>query len=351
MFEIDSYDYYLPPELIAQVPCPRRDHSRLCVVNRGSGEFSDLSFSDLPSLVEPGDLVVVNDTRVVPARLTGRKASGGKIEILVLDHHGTVDGGRAVRRCLMKSSKRPITGGLLFFEGGLTGSVESVLGDGLVTVAFEDQDSLVKVMEERGRIPLPPYIKREEDDPRGSIDRERYQTVYSRLKGSVAAPTAGLHFTGPLMSRITERGARFAFVTLHVGYGTFRPVRVQDIRSHRLDVEYFEISCETAAAINRTRKRGGRVMAVGTTVVRTLETAGSHGGDIEPQSGFTGLMITPGHVFNVVDALITNFHLPRSSLLFLVSAFAGRDLVKRVYGHAVSSGYRFFSYGDAMLIT
>lgn len=351
MFEIDEYDYHLPPELIAQEPCSDRDRSRLCVVNRGSGGISDRTFLDLPSLVGPGDLIVVNDTRVVPARLKGRKASGGRVEVLVLDHPGVADGSRGVRRCLMKSSKRPEPGGLLLFEGGLRGRVEAVLGGGMVSVAFEGGDLLDRVLEEWGCVPLPHYIRRGEDDPRCSIDRERYQTVYSRLRGSVAAPTAGLHFTDSLMSRITERGARFASVTLHVGYGTFRPVRVRDIRRHRLDEEYFELNPDTAAAINETRLRGGRVLAVGTTVVRTLETAGRPGGRMEPQSGMTGLMITPGHTFRVVDGLITNFHLPRSSLLFLVSAFAGRNLVMRAYEHAVKDGYRFFSYGDAMLIT
>jgi S-adenosylmethionine:tRNA ribosyltransferase-isomerase len=294
-------------------------------------------------------LIVVNDTRVVPAKLAGRKASGGKVEILILDHRDVPEGG-AVRRCLMKSSKRPVPGVRLFFEGGLFGRVESVPGNGVVTIEFEDGDLLGKVLGECGRVPLPPYIKRDEGDPRSRLDRERYQTVYSRLEGSVAAPTAGLHFTGSLMRRITGTGARFAFVTLHVGYGTFKPVRVTDIRRHRVDEEYFEVGADTAAAINETRKSGGRVIAVGTTVVRTLETVGVHGGDIEPRCGVTRLMIAPGHSFKVVDALITNFHLPRSSLLFLVSAFAGRDLMMQVYGHAVGNGYRFFSYGDAMLI-
>jgi len=303
----------------------------------------------MPSFLRDGDLIVVNNTRVVPAKLAGRKASGGKVEILILDHRD-FHGGDAVCRCLMKSSKRPTPGVHLFFEGGLVGRVGSVPGGGVVHVEFEDGDLLEKVLDECGRVPLPPYIKRGEDDPRCRIDRERYQAVYSRSRGSVAAPTAGLHFTSSLMQRITETGARFAFVTLHVGYGTFKPVRVHDIRRHRVDEEYFEIGVDAAAAINETRKKGGRVIAVGTTVVRTLETVGSHGGDIDSGSGVTGLTITPGHSFKVVDALITNFHLPRSSLLFLVSAFAGTDLILQVYEHAVKSGYRFFSYGDAMLI-
>ncbi len=349
MFEIEKYAYYLPPELIAQAPCTERDRSRLCLVDRSTGTYSDRSFHELCSLVGPGDLIVVNDTRVFPAKLFGRKASGGKVEILILDHRG-MHVGDTVRRCLMKSSKRPAPGGRLFFEGGLAGRIESVPGNGMVNIEFADVDLLEKVLDEFGRVPLPPYIKRDEDDPRGSVDRERYQTVYSRPRGSVAAPTAGLHFTDPLMQRIIETGARFVFVTLHVGYGTFKPVRVGDIRRHRVDEEYYDVSAAAAAAINETRKSGGRVIAVGTTVVRTLETVGSHGGDIEPQSGVTELMITPGHSFKVVDALITNFHLPRSSLLFLVCAFAGRDLIMRVYEHAVRNGYRFFSYGDAMFI-
>ena len=351
MFGIDDYDYPLPPELIAQSPSPERDRSRLCVLDRGTGEISDRTFIDLPGLLRPGDLLVVNDTRVIPARLTGRKASGGKVEVLVLDHNGTAGENHGAHRCLMKSSKRTEPGALLFFDGGLTGCVRAVFGGGMVSVEFDDEDLLDRVLDERGMIPLPPYIRREKDDPRRSIDRERYQTVYSRLKGSVAAPTAGLHFTDSLMTRMTEMGVRFAFVTLHVGYGTFRPVRVRDIRRHRLDGECFQLGDDAAAAINEARSSGGRVIAVGTTVVRTLETAGLSGGVVEPQSGTTELMITPGHRFRVIDGLITNFHLPRSSLLFLVSAFAGRDSIMRAYEHAVRSGYRFFSYGDAMLIT
>jgi len=349
MFEIETYDYDLPPELIAQAPCTERDRSRLCLVDRATGTYSDRSFHEFWSLVGRGDLIVVNDTRVFPAKLRGRKASGGKIEVLILDHRD-VGECEAIRRCLMKSSKGPVPGARLFFEGGLSGRIESVLGHGMVNVAFEDVDLLESVLDEFGRVPLPPYIKRDEDDPRCRMDRERYQTVYSRLRGSVAAPTAGLHFTNPLMQKITERGARFVSLTLHVGYGTFKPVRVSDIRRHRVDEEFFEVGASAAAAINETKKRGGRVIAVGTTVVRTLETVGRHGGDIEPQSGVTELMISPGHSFRVVDALITNFHLPRSSLLFLVCAFAGRDLILRVYEHAVRNRYRFFSYGDAMFI-
>jgi S-adenosylmethionine:tRNA ribosyltransferase-isomerase len=349
MFEIETYDYFLPPELIAQAPCTERDRSRLCLVDRASGTYSERSFHELSSLVGQGDLIVVNDTRVLPAKLFGKKASGGKVEILILDHRDVNRRG-AIRRCLMKCSKRPVPGVRLFFEGGLAGRIESVVGNGMVNVAFEDVDLLEKVLDQYGRVPLPPYIKRDEEDPRSGIDRERYQTVYSRLKGSVAAPTAGLHFTDPLLQRITEAGARLVSLTLHVGYGTFKPVRVSDIRRHRVDEEYFDVSAAAAAAINETRKSGGRIIAVGTTVVRTLETVGSNGGDIEPQSGITNLMITPGHSFKVVDALITNFHLPRSSLLFLVCAFAGRDLMMRVYEHAVKNRYRFFSYGDAMFI-
>ncbi len=349
MFEIDKYDYHLPPELIAQAPCTERDHSRLCVVDRATGVYSDRNFNELPSFVGRGDLIVVNDTRVVPAKLIGRKASGGKVEILILEHRGAFDGS-PVRRCLMKSSKGPVPGMRLFFEGGVSGRVASVPENGTVDIEFEDVARLDDILDECGRVPLPPYIKRGADDPRCGMDRERYQTVYSRLKGSVAAPTAGLHFTDPLMKRITEKGARFAFLTLHVGYGTFKPVRVKDIRGHKLDEEYYEIDADTADAINEAKKGPGRVIAVGTTVVRTLETVGGRGGDIRPGSGLTGLMITPGHPFKVVDALITNFHLPRSSLLFLVCAFAGRDLIMRVYEHAVRSRYRFFSYGDSMFI-
>ncbi len=352
VFDIDEYDYHLPPELIAQVPCPERDRSRLCVVNRREREISDRNFQDLPLLLGPGDLLVVNDTRVLPARLSGRKASGGRVELLVLEHRPGHDKSRTpgARRCLMKSSKGPEPGTLLLFEKGLCGRVETVAGGGMVTVAFEDESLLDRVMEEYGHVPLPPYIRRVEDDPRCAVDRERYQTVYSRHGGSVAAPTAGLHFTDSLLDRVAESGARVVPLTLHVGYGTFRPVRVKDIRRHFLDEELFELSLETAAAINETRSRGGRIIAVGTTVVRVLETVGRIGNPVEPRSGATGLMITPGHKFRLVDGMITNFHLPRSSLLFLVSAFAGRDLIGPAYEHAIKAGYRFFSYGDAMFI-
>ena len=351
MFELEQYDFNLPPELIAQVPAPRRDGSRVLVVDRSAHSLCGGHFFELPRVLRPGDLLVVNNTKVVPAKLYGRKDSGGRVEVLVLDHPAEVGSRTPLRACLLKSSKRPRKGTVLYFDSGARGCVEDVLEDGMVMVSFEAGGGIDALLDSAGRMPLPPYIKRGEDDGGyESLDRERYQTVYSRTRGSVAAPTAGLHFTPELMTALGEAGIEIALLTLHVGYGTFRPVRTNDIRNHALGVETYHIPEETVEAIRCAKERGGRVVAVGTTVVRTLETAGSPGGGVTPGVGRTGLLVTPGFTFNVVDALITNFHLPKSSLLFLVSAFAGIELIREAYELAVRERYRFFSYGDAMLI-
>lgn len=340
----------MPKGLIAQVPGPRRDGSRLLVVDRLDQNFSHLHFSDLPKLLHPGDLLVVNDTRVVPAKLLGRKETGGLVEILVLEHREANEDGPSTRTCLLKASKRPRKGALLFFDSGVCGKVREVMDEGLVRITFTGDRSIDSLLEERGRMPLPPYIKREAEDGHGRLDRERYQTVFSSIRGAVAAPTAGLHFTEDLVENLNHAGISVVSLTLHVGHGTFKPVRVGDIRDHRLGEESYRIGPETAKAIEETREKGGRVVAVGTTVVRALESSCEPDGTILPGEGRTGLLVTPGYSFKAVDALITNFHLPKSSLLFLVSAFAGLDLTRSAYSVAIDREYRFYSYGDAMLI-
>jgi S-adenosylmethionine:tRNA ribosyltransferase-isomerase len=350
MFNIEDYNYELPSGLIAQVPKKTRDHSRLLVVDPLKKSLEDCHFFDLPMLLRPGDLLVVNDTRVVPARLFGRKESGGRVEILVLEHPGSNGENSRTRACLVKSSKRPKNGSRLFFEKGILGLVREVLENGLVRITFTGDMPIDVLLEEKGQIPLPPYIKRDKANPHSKLDRERYQTVFSEKRGAIAAPTAGLHFTRDLIERLKQAGIGVTSLTLHVGYGTFRPVRVKDIREHHLGEEVYRIKPETAKAVERTRKEGGRVVAVGTTVVRALETASDPDGFIRPGQGRTDLFLIPGYSFKAVDVLITNFHLPKSSLLFLVSAFAGLDLIKDAYRHAVEDGYMFYSYGDAMMI-
>jgi len=350
MFDIEDYDFELREDLIAQTPAPKRDRSRLLHVERGESRISDHNFYDLPMLLAPGDLLVINNTRVVPARLYGQKESGGRAEILVLEHPETLDARISETRwCLLKSSKRAKRGSRIFFEKGLIGRVEELDAGGLARISFTGPISIAHILENVGTMPLPPYIKRA-DDGLAPLDRERYQTIFSAKRGAVAAPTAGLHFTEKVVSALENRGITITAITLHVGYGTFQPVRVTDIREHHLAEEYYSITGETASAIKRAKDEGRRVIAVGTTTVRTLESAAFKSGSIEPSSGKTGLLITPGFRFRVIDGLITNFHLPKSSLLFLVSAFGGMELIKRAYAHAIKSEYRFFSYGDAMLI-
>jgi len=351
MFDIEDYNYNLPERLIAQAPATNRGTSRLLFVKRSKQSFSSHYFFDLPGLLKPGDLLVVNNTRVVPARLFGRKETGGRAEILVLEHPELGGPESNIRWCLLKSSKRPRKGSLLFFESGLSGRVEEIAADGLARIAFEDVPNIDSVMEEKGFMPLPPYIRRDPHDGRSILDRERYQTVFSKEKGAVAAPTAGLHFTRELFDRLYAAGISVAEITLHVGHGTFKPVREKDIRKHRIGEEAYRIEPDTTDAINRTRKSGNRVIAVGTTVVRALETAADSEGRMTPSEGKTDLLITPGFLFKAVDGLITNFHLPKSSLLFLVASFTGLEAVKKAYRKAVQEEYRFYSYGDAMLIT
>ncbi len=350
MFDIEDYNYEEPPRSIAQFPASRRDHSRLLVVDRQKKLFSDSHFFDLPRLLRPGDLLVVNDTEVVPARLYGRKESGGRVEILVLEHPNSTEKDLRTRSCLLKSSKRPKKGALLYFDSGVSGEVREVMDNGLFSITFQGDRPIDSLLEEKGHMPLPPYINRDPENDHAQLDKERYQTIFSKTKGAVAAPTAGLHFTKNLIETLKKEGISIAPMTLHVGYGTFSPVRTTDIREHRLGAEHYRIRPGTAEAINRTRKKNGRIVAVGTTVVRALETATGPDGSVLPGKGKTDLLVTPGFSFNAVDALITNFHLPKSSLLFLVSAFAGLELTRKAYRLAIEKGYRFYSYGDAMLI-
>ncbi len=350
MHDIEDYTYDLPEELIAQEPALQRDESRLLCVDRERDAFSDHRFTDLPGLLKAGDLLVLNDTRVVPARLYGRKETGGRVELLVLDHTENDRPGPSSRRCLLKASKRPGVGCRILLDGDVSGVIDAHEADGLVRIAFEDPGALDDLMSEKGVMPLPPYIRRSTDDRRAFVDRVRFQTVYASRPGAVAAPTAGLHFTPRLLNRLAEKGVSSVRVTLHVGHGTFRPVRSRDIREHSVGAEAFRVDRRAADRINRTRSEGRRVIAVGTTVVRTLETLADGDGFVAPGKGRTRLMITPGYRFRAVSGLVTNFHLPASSLLFLVSAFAGIERIRAAYRWAVRKRYRFYSYGDAMLI-
>ncbi len=340
---LSTFDYELPESLVAQEPLPERDASRLMLLPRAGGAARDLRFRDLPDLLSPGDLLVLNDTRVLPARLLGRKASGGRCELLLVEPLAEAPAGRW--RALGQSSK-PLRAGTRLAFGTLGATVDAVEGDGFLAVRFDRGGAdLERALDAEGRVPLPPYIRR----PPGPADRERYQTVVARVPGSVAAPTAGLHFTEALLARAEARGVRLASVTLHVGPGTFLPVRSDDVESHRMHSERYQVPARTAQEFAACRARGGRVVAVGTTAVRTLESA-FDGGALRAGAGRTDLFVRPGYAFRAVDALVTNFHLPRSTLLMLVCAFGGTERVLAAYREAVSAGYRFFSYGDAMLL-
>ncbi|GAP67226.1 S-adenosylmethionine:tRNAribosyltransferase-isomerase [Mizugakiibacter sediminis] len=334
-----DFHYDLPAELIAQAPLPERSASRLLVLDAAARAWQDRTMRELPQLLRPGDLLVFNDTRVLPARLHGRKESGGAVEILI----ERVTGAREARAQL-GVSKKPRPGGRILLGDG---SVVTVLGrDGeFFLLRFEGEEPLERLLLRLGRMPLPPYIAREAD----AADAERYQTVFAREPGAVAAPTAGLHFDAPLLDALRARGIESGYVTLHVGAGTFQPVRVERIEDHVMHREWLNVGAELVEKVRRTRARGGRVVAVGTTVVRALESA-SRGGELRPFAGETAIFIFPGYRIRSIDGLITNFHLPESTLLMLVSALAGRELILDAYRHAVEQRYRFFSYGDAMLI-
>ena len=341
---ISDFDYHLPPDLIAQTPLEQRDASRMMVLDRHAQTWTDSTFKEFTNFLQPNDVVVVNNSRVIPARLTGKRAeTGGHVEIfLVRELHSTV------WEVLMRPGARLKPGSLVTFgEGKLIAEVLDPPGTEIRRVRFYCKRPFHEVIAEVGSTPLPPYIKR----PAGvsEEDRERYQTIYSTQHGAIAAPTAGLHFTTEVLAEVAAK-ASLAEVTLHVGYGTFEPVRVDDVVQHSVTGEHFEISEATAHSINEARAKGGRVIVVGTTTMRALESSVTPEGLVIARSGVATLTIKPGYRFRVADAMLTNFHLPRSSLLILVSTFAGREFVLRAYGHAVAQGYRFYSYGDCMLI-
>jgi len=351
MFSPLDYHYELPKELIAQQPLPDRGHSRLLVLNRDTGKLSHYRFYEISELLLPGDVLILNNTEVVPGRLIGKKRTGGKAEVLILDFAGALsvlqETGECICECLVKASKSPRPGTRIHFGDTLEAEVLEIQ-DGICSVQFFFKEDFEKIVYQLGKMPLPPYIKREDDHMMD--DRHSYQTVYALEKGAIAAPTAGLHFSKALLKNLREKGIEIAYITLHVGYGTFLPVRVSDIRNHQMHAERFSLSLETAKKINTAKKAGRRIVAVGTTCVRTLESAADPTGRLTESRGYCNLFIYPPYPFKVVDALVTNFHLPGSTLLMLVSAFTGRDAILNAYQEAIQKRYRFFSYGDAMLI-
>ncbi len=374
-FTLTAYDYPLPPENIAQHPADKREDSRLFVLHRQVDKREHRTFTDIVDLLQPGDLLVINDTKVFPARLLGQKDTGGKAEVFLLSYPllledteksavtaPAIPGSRdirpsltasatAVATALIKSSKRPRPGSTITINDDLSCTILEQLGEGRVSIAlhYDRQKELTEILKDHGQIPLPPYIARTNGST--AEDSNRYQTVYADQPGAVAAPTAGLHFSETLLEKIREKGVSIARITLHVGYGTFAPVRTEAIRDHTIHQEYVHISKENAEEINRARQGGGKIWAVGTTTVRALEFAGNQEGQVQPTDGWCDLYIVPGYRFKVIDNLITNFHLPQSSLLFLVSALCGRERLLDCYREAIAQGYRFYSYGDAMAIT
>lgn len=339
--KVSDFDFYLPEELIAQHPLEKRDASRLMVLDKKTGSIEHKSFHDVVDYLNEGDTLVLNNTRVMPARLIGEKENtGGKIEFLLLKR---IEGDKW--ECLAKPGKRAKVGQRFTFgEGKLKCQVVDIVEEGNRVIEFSYDGIFEQVLDELGEMPLPPYITERLED------RERYQTVYSKEKGSAAAPTAGLHFTEELLNEIKAKGINIAYLTLHVGLGTFRPVKVDDINEHIMHSEFYHLDKENAEIINETKKRGNRVIAVGTTSTRTLETIGDENGFVREQSGWTDIFLYPGYKYKVIDELITNFHLPESTLIMLVSALAGKENVMNAYNEAVKERYRFFSFGDSMLI-
>ncbi len=335
-----DFYYDLPEELIAQTPLQQRDASRLMQLDRKTGQVTHRTFRDVIDLLNPGDCLVMNNSRVLPARLLGTRPTGGAVEVLLLR-----DLGDNRWECLTKPGRKTPAGTELSFGGGLLRArVVDALEDGNKIIQFQYEGIFLELLEQLGQMPLPPYIKQT------LADQERYQTVYSKELGSAAAPTAGLHFTEEMLRAIEQKGVRIAFVTLHVGLGTFRPVKVDDVTNHHMHSEYCVIPDEAAQRINQTRQNGGRVICVGTTSCRTLESFAKEDGSVEPCSGWTDIFIYPGYHFKAMDGLITNFHLPESTLLMLISAFAGKEAVLEAYEEAIRERYRFFSFGDAMII-
>lgn len=343
--KLQDFDYALPEELIAQVPAPDRDRSRMMGVDRGTGRLQDRIFREFPELLRKGDVLVINDSKVIPARLFARKTTGATVEILLLKSR---EGTSSTRwEVLLRPAKRIKAGTTMAFDGGAGVRVLERINERKWVVEFQADEPFESFLRRRGQAPLPPYIRRPKESAQSPDDLERYQTVYAKRPGSVAAPTAGLHFTESILDRIRESGIPVATVTLHVGHGTFTPVEAEQIEDHTMDEEYFEIGAETAETINSA----GRVIAVGTTSTRVLESIADERGLIRPTSGSTGLYIYPGYRFRRVGALLTNFHLPKSSLFLLACAFGGRELMFSAYQRAIAEKYRFYSYGDCMFIT
>jgi len=348
--DIREFDYDLPPDLIAQHPEKKRDCSRLMVLNREHRSIEHRYFFEIADYFNPGDVLVLNDTRVIPARLVGKKQSGGRVEVFLLTPQENGEADESTWQCLVKCSKKPKPRTKIFFDKTLSSEILEETGEGY-KVTFNYSGIFEEVLDRIGITPLPPYIKRENGSSLGERrDRERYQTVFARSKGAVAAPTAGLHFTSELLDRIKTKGADVLFITLHVGWGTFQPVREERIEEHRMHSECFTLSSSTAKVINDARKRKAWIVGTGSTTTRTLEYAANGSGTIRSGKGYTDLFIYPGYTFKVIDSLITNFHLPRSTLLMLVSAFADREFILEAYREAIDKGYRFYSYGDGMLI-
>ncbi|MCR6110260.1 tRNA preQ1(34) S-adenosylmethionine ribosyltransferase-isomerase QueA [Bacillus sp. A301a_S52] len=340
--DVSQFDYHLPEELIAQTPLKNRESSRLLILNKQTGDIMHQHFPDLLTFLEKGDTLVLNNTKVIPARLFGvKKETGAKIELLLLkeevNHQWEV---------LVKPAKRVKKGTVLTFgDGLLTGKCVEELPEGRRKVTFSFSGIFHEILDKLGEMPLPPYIQEQLEE------KDRYQTVYAEHRGSAAAPTAGLHFTESLLSKVQEKGVNVAYITLHVGLGTFRPVAVNSIEDHHMHAEFYEMTEETAALLNKTKEQGKKIVAVGTTSARTLETvARDHNGQLAASSGWTDIFIYPGFTFQAIDGLLTNFHLPKSTLVMLVSAFAGRDQILNAYHEAVAARYRFFSFGDAMLL-
>ncbi len=356
-FSLNAYSYELPEDNIAQHPADKRDNSKLLVLRRQNCSFEHKQFKDIIDLIPAGDILVVNDTKVFPARLHGKKTTGGKVEIFLLelpipsDHHVTgTEPKTASAKALIKSSKKPRVGSTIVINAALSCTIMEHLdgGKALIELEYPPKLSLTELLSDCGHIPLPPYIERSQGTT--SEDQKRYQTVYAKEEGAVAAPTAGLHFTDTLLDHLHSKGVQLAKITLHVGYGTFAPVRTEHIEKHHIHEEYVHISKKNARKINEVKINGGKVWAVGTTTVRALEFASDENGQVLSSRSWCDLYIVPGYQFKVIDHLITNFHLPQSSLLFLVSALCSRTTLLDSYQEAISKGYRFYSYGDAMAI-
>jgi len=346
--DVHEFQYDLPPHLIAQHPSEKRDHSRLMVLDRRSGRITHRFFFEIVRELIPGDTLLVNNTRVIKAKLVGRKETGGGVEVLLTKRIESRSPDQEIWKCLVKSSKRPHTGTIIHFDPDLVGEI--LAGpEGVWTIRLSSRGGFKQVLERVGRMPLPPYIKRR-NKPELETDRQRYQTIFATEEGAIAAPTAGLHFTPSLIYEIQGAGVSIIPLTLHIGVGTFQPVRTAKIEEHQMPEETFHISSETAKTINRVKREGGRIIAVGTSTTRSLESSVDAHGQVVSRYGSTDLFIYPPFRFQVVDVLLTNFHLPGSTLIMLVSAFATRDLIFQAYREAIRKGYRFYSYGDAMLI-